>query len=220
MPPARGGGARRRRGPPRPGRRRRRRPRRQARPGGDTAPEGNRVLAVGADTRRATVEAELRGLADLDRVRFVTMDMTVHYRDAVRAVLPAAMIVVGRWHVQKLFVEAAQEARKRVLRSAPAVDRPRLKEQHTLVGRHRHALTDGERRGPGRPLAGATPLAGGGWDRPSIPARRCPGCRRAGRAGGGGGGARRHRAAPHPPGPPPVRGDAAAPPNDDRAARR
>lgn len=81
--------------------------------------------------------------------------MTVHYRDAVRAVLPAATIVVGRWHVQKLFVEAAQEARKRVLRSAPAVDRPRLKEQHTLVGRHRHALTDGERRALDRLLAAA-----------------------------------------------------------------
>ncbi|MGA1854988.1 transposase family protein [Azospirillum sp. 11R-A] len=44
-----------------------------------SVPEGNRVLAVGADTRRATVEVELRGLADLDRVRIVTMDMTVHY---------------------------------------------------------------------------------------------------------------------------------------------
>lgn len=113
------------------------------------------MLAVAADTRRATVEAELRGLADLDRVRFVTMDMTVHYRDAVRAVLPAATIVADRWHVQKLFVEAAQEARKRVLRTAPAAERPRLKEQHTLVGRRRHALADGERRALDRLLAAA-----------------------------------------------------------------
>ncbi|XKH34054.1 transposase [Azospirillum doebereinerae] len=124
-----------------------------------SAPEGNRVLAVGADTRRATVEAELRGLADLDQVRIVTMDMTPHYRDAVRAVLPAATIVADRWHVQKLFVVAAQEARKRFLRTAPAAERPRLKEQHTLVGRRRHALADVERRALDRLLAAAPLLA-------------------------------------------------------------
>lgn len=124
-----------------------------------TAPEGNRVLAVGADTRRATVEAELRGLADLDCVTLVTMDMTPHYRDAVRAVLPAATIVADRWHVQKLFVAAAQEARKRFLRTAPAAERPRLKEQHTLVGRRRHALADGERRALDGLLAAAPLLA-------------------------------------------------------------
>ena len=41
-----------------------------------SAPEGSQVLAVGTDARRATVEAELRRLADLDRVRTATMDMT------------------------------------------------------------------------------------------------------------------------------------------------
>ncbi|WP_423314126.1 transposase [Azospirillum sp. 11R-A] len=64
-------------------------------------------------------------------------------------------MVADRWHVLQLFVAAAQEARKRFLRTVPAAERPRLKEQHTLVGRRRHALTEGERRALDRLLAAA-----------------------------------------------------------------
>jgi len=96
-----------------------------------TAPKGNRILAMTRDTKQASIEQALRGLAHLDRVCFVTIDMTARYRAAIQAVLPAAKIIIDRWHVTRLVTEVVQDVRKRLVKTS--ADRKKLPRQHWLI---------------------------------------------------------------------------------------
>lgn len=108
-----------------------------------TARDGNRILAITPNTKQNTIEEALRGLAGLETVCFVTMDMTAHYRAAVQSVLPRAQIIVDPWHVVMLPTEIVQKERKSLVRRSSD---KRLAKQHWLIAKRRHDLKAHEKR--------------------------------------------------------------------------
>jgi transposase len=104
----------------------------------------------------------LMNLPGRDETEIVTMDMWKPYRKAVRYAMPQAVIIVDKWHVQRLANDAMEMARRR------------------LPGRRRHLEGDGRRSRragassssgptPCRPSSCWTSMAGS-RTRPSSPA--------------------------------------------------
>jgi transposase len=61
-----------------------------------------------------TVIGYLSRLPNRERVQYVTMDMWAPYRDAVKAVLPQATIIVDKFHVVRMANQAMETIRKQI----------------------------------------------------------------------------------------------------------
>lgn len=76
-----------------------------------------RVLDILPSQDKRLVNHWLSWLPDRQRVRIVTMDMYGPYRDVVSHLMPDALIIVDRWHVQKALNKALDTVRVRVSRA-------------------------------------------------------------------------------------------------------
>lgn len=73
-----------------------------------------------------TVTKRLLKFPDRSKIELVTMDMWKPYRDAVRAVLPQAQIVVDKYHVVRMANVALEAVRKQVRTDLTAKQRRQL----------------------------------------------------------------------------------------------
>lgn len=72
----------------------------------------NTIVELLANRNKETVARYLARLPEKDRVQHVAMDMWMPYRDAVKAVMPWATIVIDKFHVVRMANDALERARK------------------------------------------------------------------------------------------------------------
>lgn len=72
----------------------------------------NTIVEILPNREKKTVMRYLHDLEGRDDVRYVAMDMWNPYRDAVRATLPQAIIVIDKFHVLRMANEGLESARK------------------------------------------------------------------------------------------------------------
>lgn len=82
-----------------------------------------------------------KDLRDKDKVEWVAMDMYDVYRQVVRAQLPAARIVVDRFHIQRMANDALEAIRKRIRKTLPERKRLKLKDERFLLLGRQHKLS-------------------------------------------------------------------------------
>lgn len=104
--------------------------------------EQHTVVEVVAGRTAEAAQAALERLADPTAVTVVTMDMAHAYRLAVQTVLPAAAIVVDKFHVVARIQKALRQVWRRLLRGRAREDP--LRTTGRLVLRNRETLTAAE----------------------------------------------------------------------------
>ena len=82
-----------------------------------------RILDLIESMNRPQVDRWLSLLEDRKRIRIVTIDMWGPYREAVQALLPDAVIISDKWHVQSKANAALDVIRNRQRRGAKGKDR-------------------------------------------------------------------------------------------------
>lgn len=70
------------------------------------------IIDLLPDRSKATVAQRLFAFRDKDAIRYAAMDMWTPYRDAVRAVLPKATIVVDKFRVIRMATDGVEHVRK------------------------------------------------------------------------------------------------------------
>lgn len=96
------------------------------------------------DKNKPTVANYLRML-DTSHIEIVAMDMWAGYRSAVREVIPAAEIVVDRYHITRMGNAAMECVRKQIRKELPKRRRIALKNDRRVLLKRRGELTDHER---------------------------------------------------------------------------
>jgi len=76
--------------------------------------EHNKIVNILSDRNKPTVVNYLFKLPNRDRIKCVTMDMWLPYKDAVRAVLPSAVIVADKFHVVRMANKSLEDVRKSI----------------------------------------------------------------------------------------------------------
>ncbi|MBB3268860.1 transposase [Azospirillum sp. OGB3] len=105
--------------------------------------EARTALDITADRSQKTVATWLTKLPAKETVEIVTMDMWRPYYDAVRALLPRAVVVIDKWHVQKMANEALEGVRKALRADLPPARRRRLMhDRFVLLTRRRDLRMD------------------------------------------------------------------------------
>jgi transposase len=100
--------------------------------------ETRTIIDMLSDRNKATVAQRLFRLRDKADVRFVAMDMWTPYRDAARAVLPKAKIVVDKFHVVRMANYGIEKVRKGLRESvAPKERRGLMHDRFVLLKRER-----------------------------------------------------------------------------------
>jgi transposase len=101
--------------------------------------ETRTIIDMLSDRSKATVAQRLFRLRDKADVRFVAMDMWTPYRDAARAVLPKAKIVVDKFHVIRMANYGIEKVRKGLRESlAPKERRGLMHDRFVLLRRERN----------------------------------------------------------------------------------
>lgn len=72
----------------------------------------NTIVELLPNRNKDTVVRYLHHLEGKERIQYVAMDMWAPYRDACRAVIPDARIVIDKFHVVKMANEAIEKVRK------------------------------------------------------------------------------------------------------------
>jgi len=109
------------------------------------------VLGVLPDRQKATVEQFLVSIPDPLKatVHSVCVDMYEAYRLAVKAALPAAQVVIDRFHVVRQYSEAADKVRRREMarlkKTLPKTEYRALKEARRAFRTHAHQLDEPQR---------------------------------------------------------------------------
>jgi transposase len=100
-----------------------------------------RVLDILPSQDKRVVNHWLSWLPGRERVRIVTTDMYGPYKDVALSLLPNAMLIVDRWHVQKKLNEALDSVRVR-LRNAAKTKRAKqaIMRKRKLLQMSRHKL--------------------------------------------------------------------------------
>jgi transposase len=89
-----------------------------------------------------TVQKYLAGLTDGHRVEVVTMDMWNPYRLAVEAALPNAIIVIDKFHIQRMANQALDKVRKALRESLSEKKRRQLKRDRFILLHRKRDLDD------------------------------------------------------------------------------
>lgn len=100
------------------------------------------IVALLRNRNQTTVARHLSELHQRDRVELVAMDMWTPYRDAVRAVLPQAQIIVDKFHVVRMANQALESIRKELRKSLTDRQRRALMHDRFVLLRRRHDLTE------------------------------------------------------------------------------
>jgi transposase len=107
--------------------------------------ESKTIVNILADRNKKTVAGYLHVLPQRERVKYVAMDMWTPYRDAVRAVLPQATVVVDKFHVVRMANVAMEQVRKGLRASLPPKQRRGLMHDRFILLKRSHDLTAQER---------------------------------------------------------------------------
>jgi transposase len=100
------------------------------------------IVNLMEDRKGSTVSAYLAGLPNRSDVEIVAMDFWDPYRQAVRANLPNATVVVDRFHVMAICIAALEKVRKAVRRSATRRQTAALANDRTLLLSNAEELDD------------------------------------------------------------------------------
>lgn len=92
-------------------------------------------------SKRAVKDAICR-LHGWQNIQIVTMDMWRPYRDAVRELIPTAVIVIDRFHVAKFANQAMDQARKDVHSKLDKRERIKLKNDRKILFKRRDNITE------------------------------------------------------------------------------
>lgn len=107
--------------------------------------ENNTVVELLHNRNKDTVVRYLHHLEGKEQIQYVAMDMWVPYRDAVRAVIPQAQIVIDKFHVLKMANEALEKVRKGLRESLTLKERRGLMHDRFVLLKRAHDLGDKER---------------------------------------------------------------------------
>lgn len=87
---------------------------------------------------KETVVGYLSRLRNRERIQYVTMDMWQPYKDAVKAVLPRAIIIVDKFHVVRMANQALETIRKQLREGlSPKERRGLMHDRFILLKRHK-----------------------------------------------------------------------------------
>lgn len=100
------------------------------------------IIALLRSRTQSTVTRHLSELHQRERVEVVAMDMWTPYREAVRAVLPQARIIVDKFHVVRMANQALEVTRKELRKSLTDRQRRTLMHDRFVLLRRRHDLTE------------------------------------------------------------------------------
>ncbi|MBP1990808.1 transposase [Paenibacillus eucommiae] len=79
-----------------------------------TNTEERKLIDLLQNRNKETVVEYLSRLRNKDRIQYVTMDMCQPYKDAVKAVLPRAIIIVDKFHIVRMANQALETIRKQL----------------------------------------------------------------------------------------------------------
>jgi transposase len=94
-----------------------------------------KILDIREDCDTKTVEKWLFLMRDKDRVRIVTTDMRKQYHEIVKRVLPQAIIVADRWHIQSKANGALDRVRARHKRNEATKEKRRIADELARTGK-------------------------------------------------------------------------------------
>lgn len=97
---------------------------------------GKKLLDLIDAMNRGKVERWLLRLPNRDHVQYVTIDMWGPYREATRALLPNAQVVIDKWHVVSKANQALDRVRNRVRREAGIRKNPQKGRRLLQTSRH------------------------------------------------------------------------------------
>lgn len=93
-------------------------------------------------TRKKTEVKKWLSELDTHRVKVVIMDMWKPYKDAVKEVIPDAVIVVDKFHVVRMANDALNKVRRSMKQTLPASQRRQLKRDRYILLRRRSDLDE------------------------------------------------------------------------------
>lgn len=103
--------------------------------------EEKTLVDLRRDRSKKAVKEAICRLYGWQGIEIVTIDMWRPYRDAVRDLLPEAVIVVDRFHVAKFANEAMDKARKDVRAQLDKRERIKLKNDRKILFKRRDDIT-------------------------------------------------------------------------------
>ena len=107
--------------------------------------QNNTIVELLPNRNKETVVRFLQQLEGKDRIQYVAMDMWAPYRDACKAVIPQAEIVVDKFHVLKMANEALERVRKSLRESLTPKQRRGLMHDRFVLLKRERELDDRER---------------------------------------------------------------------------
>lgn len=104
--------------------------------------EERTLLDILPNRNKDTLAAYLLRLPNKERIQYVTMDMWKPYKDAVRAALPKAKIIIHKFSVLSLANQALETIRKQVRESLSPKERRGLKIDRLILLKRHNELTE------------------------------------------------------------------------------
>ncbi|WP_134912995.1 ISL3 family transposase [Paenibacillus sp. IHB B 3084] len=104
--------------------------------------EERTLLDVLPNRNKETVVGYLSRLPNRERIQYVTMDMWQPYKDAVKAVLPKAIIIVDKFHVVRMANQALETIRKQLREGLSAKERRGLMHDRFILLKRHEKLTE------------------------------------------------------------------------------
>jgi len=107
--------------------------------------QNNTIVELLPNRNKDTVVRFLHHLEGKECIQYVAMDMWTPYRDAVRAVIPQADIVVDKFHVVRMANDALERVRKSLRESLTPKQRRGLMHDRFVLLKRERDLNDQER---------------------------------------------------------------------------
>ena len=107
-----------------------------------TDPLGRRVFDILPSRTVETIQDYLRTFPNRGEVKYVVMDMNRGFRDAAKAFLPNAKIIIDRFHVVRYCTEAMENVRRNFQKALPKAQRKYFKCSRRLLLAHRDRLSE------------------------------------------------------------------------------
>ncbi|MEB3103071.1 ISL3 family transposase [Ferviditalea candida] len=104
--------------------------------------EERTLLDILPNRNKETVVGYLSRLPNKTRIVYVTMDMWQPYKDAVKAVLPKATIIVDKFHVVRMANQALETVRKQLREGLSAKERRGLMHDRFILLKRHKELTE------------------------------------------------------------------------------
>jgi len=110
-----------------------------------TDPLNHRVFDILPARTVGTIQDYLLTFPNRDEVKYVVMDMNRGFRDAAKAFLPNAQIIIDRFHVVRFCTEAMDNVRRSFQSALPNNQRKYFKRSRRLLLAHRNKLSEEDR---------------------------------------------------------------------------